>query len=163
MKFRRLLLGRKVMTNLYSIFKSRDITLPTKVRLVKALPQGIWVWVNSGSRWWTGRPGVLRFMRSQRVGHDWPTELNWTELNWTEAPLSMVFFRQEYWSRLPCPPPGDLHKPEIESVSLLSPALAGRFFTRRYICVEWVWLGSWWDVEIVWNSALLWVPMFHSA
>ena len=39
------------------------------------------VWVNSGSWWWTGRPGVLRFMGSQRVGHDWVTELNWTELN----------------------------------------------------------------------------------
>ena len=38
------------------------------------------VWVNSGSWWWTGRPGVLRFMGSQRVGHDWGTELNWTEL-----------------------------------------------------------------------------------
>ena len=37
-----------------------------------------WVWVNSGSWWWTGRPGVLRFMGSQRVGHDWATELNWT-------------------------------------------------------------------------------------
>ena len=37
MKLRRLLLGRKVMTNLDSIFKSRDITLPTKVRLVKAM------------------------------------------------------------------------------------------------------------------------------
>ena len=36
-----------------------------------------WVWVNSGSWWWTGRPGVLRFMESQRVGHDWATELNW--------------------------------------------------------------------------------------
>ena len=34
-----------------------------------------WVWVNSGSWWWTGRPGVLRFMGSQRVGHDWATEL----------------------------------------------------------------------------------------
>ena len=33
-------------------------------------------WVNSGSWWWTGRPGVLRFMVSQRVGHDWATELN---------------------------------------------------------------------------------------
>ena len=31
--------------------------------------------------WWTGRPGVLRFMGSQRIGHDWATELNWTELN----------------------------------------------------------------------------------
>ena len=38
-----------------------------------------WVWVNSGSWWWTGRPGMLWFMRSQRVGHDWVTELNWTD------------------------------------------------------------------------------------
>ena len=37
-----------------------------------------WVWVNSGSWWWTGRPGVLWFMGSQRVRHDWATELNWT-------------------------------------------------------------------------------------
>ena len=34
-----------------------------------------WVWVNSGSWWWTWRSGVLRFMESQRVGHDWVTEL----------------------------------------------------------------------------------------
>ena len=178
-----LLLGRKVMTNLDSILKSRDITLPTKVHLVKAMVfpvvmygceswmvkkaehrridafelwcwrrllsfpwtarrsnQSIlkeispgcslgglmlklklqyfghlmwradslektlklggigaggegdnrgwdgwmasltwlaWVWLNSGSLWWTGRPGVLRFMGSQRVRHDWVTELNW--------------------------------------------------------------------------------------
>ena len=37
------------------------------------------VWVNSGSWWWTGRPGVLRFMGLQRVRHDWATELNCTE------------------------------------------------------------------------------------
>ena len=180
---RRLLLGRKVMTNLDSIFKRRAITLPTKVCLVKAMVfpvgmsgyeswmakkaecrridafalwswrrlfrvpwaarrsnqsilkeispvcsleglmlklklqyfwpphaeswltgknpdagrdfgqeekgttedemvgwhhrlDGTWVWVNSWSWWWTGRPGVLRFMGSQRVGHDWVT---WTE------------------------------------------------------------------------------------
>ena len=43
-----------------------------------ALPtQWTWVWVNSGSWWWTGKPGVLRFMGLQRVGHDWVTELNW--------------------------------------------------------------------------------------
>ena len=36
------------------------------------------VWVNSGSWWWTGRPGMLWFMGSQRVRHDWVTELNWT-------------------------------------------------------------------------------------
>ena len=140
------------MSNLDSIFKSRDITLPTKVHLVKAmifqwscmdvrvglwrklsaeelmllncgveedsweslglqgdptspfwrsalglgarekgddrgwdgwmtsLTRWTWVWVNSGSWWWTRRPGMLQFMGSQRVGHDWETELNWTEL-----------------------------------------------------------------------------------
>ena len=39
--------------------------------------QRTWVWVNSGSCWWTGRPCVLQSMGSQRVGHDWATELNW--------------------------------------------------------------------------------------
>ena len=55
---------------------------------------------------------------------------------WTaarQAPLSMGmsvgFSRQEYWSGLPCPPPGDLPDPGIELVSPASPALAGRFFT----------------------------------
>ena len=38
----------------------------------------MWVWASSGSWWWTGKPGVLQSMRSQRVGHDWVTELNWT-------------------------------------------------------------------------------------
>ena len=45
---------------------------------VASLTRWTWVWVNSGSWWWTGRPGVLRFVGSQRVGHDWATELNWT-------------------------------------------------------------------------------------
>ena len=43
--------------------------------------QWSWVWVNSRSWWWTGRPGVLQFTGSQRVRHSWVTELNWTELN----------------------------------------------------------------------------------
>ena len=38
-----------------------------------------WVWVNSGSWWWTGRPGMLQFMGSQRVGQDRVTELNWRQ------------------------------------------------------------------------------------
>ena len=186
-----LLLGRKVMTNLDSIFKSRDIILPTKVHLVKAMvfalvmygreswtikkaehrridafelwcwrrllrvpwtarrssqsileeispwcsleglmlklklqyfghlmrradsfektlmlgktedrrrgddrgwdgwmaspTQWTWVWVDSGSWWWTGRPGVLQFMGSQRVGHNWVTELSWTILQYHTA------------------------------------------------------------------------------
>ena len=36
-----------------------------------------WVWASSRSWWWTGKPGVLQSMGSQRVGHDWLTELNW--------------------------------------------------------------------------------------
>ena len=46
---------------------------------IASLTRWTWVWVNSGSLWWTGRPGVLRFMGSQRVGHYWATEVNWTE------------------------------------------------------------------------------------
>ena len=42
--------------------------------------QWTWVWATSGTWWWTGRPSVLQSMGSQRVGHDWVTELNWTEL-----------------------------------------------------------------------------------
>ena len=42
-----------------------------------SLTSWTWVWVNSGSWWWTGRPGVLKFVGSQRAGHDWATELNW--------------------------------------------------------------------------------------
>ena len=41
--------------------------------------QWIWVWVNSSSLWWTGRPGMLWSMGLQRVGHDWETELNRTD------------------------------------------------------------------------------------
>ena len=51
---------------------------------------------------------------------------------WTvahQAPLSMGFSMQEYWSGLPCPPPGDLPDPGIKPASLMSPALAGGFFT----------------------------------
>ena len=51
---------------------------------------------------------------------------------WTVAcqvPLSMGFSRQEYWSGMPSPPPGDLPDPGMELRSLTSPAWAGRFFT----------------------------------
>ena len=48
-----------------------------------------WVWVNSGSWWWTGRPGMLRFMGLQRVGHNWATQLNWRFL-WRFCYLGMI-------------------------------------------------------------------------
>ena len=42
-----------------------------------SLTQWTWIWVGSGSWWWTGKPGMLRFMGSQRVGHNWVTDLIW--------------------------------------------------------------------------------------
>ena len=48
-----------------------------------------------------------------------------------QAPLSIGFCRQEYWSGLPCPPPGDLPNWGVKPMSLMSPELAGRFFTMR--------------------------------
>ena len=213
---RRLLLGRTVMTNLDSIFKSRDITLPTKVRLVNAMVfpvvtygceswtikktefrridafelwcwrrllgvpwtarrskhpilkeisptcslEGLmlklklqyfghlmqradsfektlmlgkiegrrrrglqrmrqldgWtrVWVDSGSWWWTGQPGMLRSIGLQRVGYDWATELNWTELKgrWSS-------FKNMATNRLKCLP------------------------SRGGVHVPWIWLDRW--------------------
>ena len=41
--------------------------------------QWTWVWASSRSWWWTGKPSMLQSMRSERVRHDWVTELNWTE------------------------------------------------------------------------------------
>ena len=78
---RRLLLQRKVMTNLDSIFKSRDISLPTKVRLVKAMVFPVVMYGSekamaphsSTLAWkipWIEEPGGLQSMRSQRVRHD---------------------------------------------------------------------------------------------
>ena len=46
-----------------------------------------------------------------------------------QAPLSMGFSKQEYWSRLPFPPPGDLLHPGMKPISPASSAMAGRFFT----------------------------------
>ena len=58
-----------------------------------------WVCVDSRSWWWTGRPDVLRFMGSQRVRHDWVTELNWTD--WTryhDLSFKMCTFDLAKWS-----------------------------------------------------------------
>ena len=54
--------------------------------------QWTWVWVNSRSWRWTGRPDMLQSMESQRVGHDWATELNWTEMMNIVPALNKVLF-----------------------------------------------------------------------
>ena len=51
-----------------------------------ALTLWTWVWVSSGSWWWTGKPGVLQSMGLQRVGHNWVTELNWQLSYWPVLP-----------------------------------------------------------------------------
>ena len=56
----------------------------------------MWVWVSSGCWWWTGRPEVLQIMGSQRVRHDWATELYWTDnyddsvTLWMKLPLILI-------------------------------------------------------------------------
>ena len=62
-----------------------------------SLTRWTWVWVNSGSWWWTGRPGVLWFMGSQRIGHDWATELNWTVFSY----LYFIIYGHYAWNRNP--------------------------------------------------------------
>ena len=64
-----------------------------------SLTRSTWLWVNSGSWGWTGRPGVLWFMGSQRVGHDWVTELNWTyfELLFVHDELRVVVHSFSDW------------------------------------------------------------------
>ena len=54
-----------------------------------SLTQWTWVWISSGSWWWTGKSGVLQSMGSQRVGSDWETELSWTWCTWH---TSVYFF-----------------------------------------------------------------------
>ena len=52
-----------------------------------------WTWVaaSSGSWWWTGRPGMLKFMGSQKDGHDWATELNWTSM------MKLRWYQSQHW------------------------------------------------------------------
>ena len=62
------------------------------------------VCISSGNWWWTGRPGVLQSIRSQRVGHDWATELNWTEVSFSISPSNeysgLISFRIDWFDLL---------------------------------------------------------------
>ena len=131
---RRLLLGRKVMTNLDSIFKSRDITLSTKVCLIKVM---VFPVVMYGYESWTIKKAEQRridafelwcWRRLLRISACKVTKVKSKLLSsvqlfatpWTvarRAPLSMEFSRQEYWSSQPFPSPGNLPVPGIKSRS----------------------------------------------
>ena len=70
--------------------------------------QWTWVWVDSSSWWWTGRPGVLQFMGSPRVGHNWVTELKWlisfskVSLRSIHVAYSMISFLFKGWIIFHC-------------------------------------------------------------
>ena len=69
---------------------------------------------------------ALCLLLLSRLSRVWLCATPWTIAH--QDPPSMGFSRQEYWSGLPCPPPGDLPHPGIEPATLMSPALAGQFF-----------------------------------
>ena len=92
--------------------------------------------VSSCMKWFKKRPqGVVRLQQcvcTTYCGLSHFSSVRRFATPWTvarQAPLSMAFSRLEYWSGLPCLPPGDLPHPGIEPMSLTSPALAGEFFT----------------------------------
>ena len=101
---RRLLLGRKVMTNLDSIFKSRDITLPTKVRLVKAM---VFPVVMYGCESWTVKK--VAAAAAAKSLQSCPTLCNPIDGSPPGSPY-LGFSRQEHWSGLPFPSP--MHESE---------------------------------------------------
>ena len=68
----------------------------------------------------------------------WLCATLWTVVH--QAPVSMGFSRQEYWSRLKCPPPGDLPDPGIKLSSFMSPALADGFFTTSATWEALLWI-----------------------
>ena len=76
----------------------------------------------------------------------------WTRAR--QAPLSMGFSIGEYWSGLPCPPPGNLPNPGIEPISLMSPTLAGGFFITSATCMYPSNLSSLFDCDFYWQIIL---------
>ena len=83
---------------------------------MSSLTQWTWVWGNSRSWWWTGRPGMLWSMGSQRVRHDWATELNILLAMVVHQRVVVLVFLQEKISTCPSTPPSCLNKMLIPRV-----------------------------------------------
>ena len=77
---------------------------------------------------------ISYYVCAQLLSHVWLFATPWTVA--LQVPLSMGFSRQEYWCWLPFPTSGDLPDPGIKPMSLVSPALAGRFFTIQFSSVQ---------------------------
>ena len=94
--------------------------------------QWTWVWVNSGCLWWTGRPGVLQSMESQRVRHDWATEMNWTEPGFqVEAGNPKLSKKRDKWS---------LHYYKDECIRWTYYNLGFSIISLAFLCLE-LWLA----------------------
>ena len=78
----------------------------------------------------------------------------------SQTPLSTGFSRQEHWSGLPCPPPGDLAGPGINQHLLMSPALAGGFFTTRATWEVHIYLCTYMDLHLH-AHLCLYLPIYH--
>ena len=103
----------------------------------------MWVFIKSGKVFdilWCPGVEAISFLYACVLSSFSPVQLCATP--WTvahQAPLSMGFSRQEYWSGLPCYPPGDLPDPGIKPISLKSSALANGFFTTSitsFLCIH---------------------------
>ena len=92
-------------------------------------PQPVWSLSSPNLNSWQRHLTALAFVLISCFSCVWLFATLWTIIR--QAPLSIGFSRQEYWSGLPCPRPGDLPDPGIKPMSLTSPALAGGFFTIR--------------------------------
>ena len=101
---------------------------PTWVGQVTQPTQVLWIKLPCVTQSWTWKgPLWVMCVCPKLLSCLWLFANPWTVAH--QVPLSLGFYRQEYWSGLPCPPPRDLPNPGIEPVSLMSPALAGRFLT----------------------------------
>ena len=102
--------------------KQHALSIPISL-LLWSLTRWTWIWVNSGSWWWTGRPGVLRFMGSQRVRHDWATELNWTELMESTEIFCSPLSRLKFYPSSPLPSREVVGSSPV-ALTILSPSFA---------------------------------------
>ena len=106
-----------------------------------------WVWVNSRSLWWAGRPGVLQFMGSQRVRHDWVTELNWT-FNLTQI-IKEIFYSHvigKLRGRFGC---------SWSLIQRFSNKTNDVFFSAPLLYLWWSWLQLLWFLSCVQKIKIL--------
>ena len=141
-----------------------------------SLTQRTWGWVNSGSWWWTGRPGMLWSIGSQRVRYDWATELYWTEslitdfLIWVMLPLFSelkdskprrplrpipFFSRCEKWN----PAVDKLKQLVYDRLRLVTWFLFGSTKSQLFGSMGSQRVGHYWATELDWATELNWTDI----